>query len=59
MWVVKLRGYGEVISVEVPKKPVETENKMQFEVYINRPDGTLDTVYRFEKYSVVSILEVK
>jgi len=56
---VNLRGIGEVVSVIVPKKPIETEDKKQYEVYVNRKDGTLDRVYRFDKINVISIMECK
>ena len=56
---MNLRGIGEVVSVIVPKKPIETEDKKQYEVYVNRKDGTLDRVYRFDKINVISIMECK
>ena len=56
---VNLKSDNEVISIIVPKKPIESENKRQYEVYINKKDGTLERVYRFEKYSIISIIEVK
>lgn len=56
---INLRGIGSHFFVIVPKKPIETENKQQFEVLIHKGDGTLDRVYRFEKYSVISIMECK
>jgi len=60
MFVVYLRGGSEtepnngVIEVIVPKEPND-----ELEVVINKPDGTLDRVYRFSKECVISIKELE
>lgn len=60
MFKVLLRGGSEtepnngVVEVIVPTKPT-----MELEVVVNRPDGTLDRVYRFAKENLIAIKEIK
>lgn len=56
---INLRGITGTITVDLPKKPVETENGRQYEVYINEKDGTLDRIYRFDKINILGIVEIK
>lgn len=64
MFLIQLRGGSEtdpnkgIVSVKVPKKPIEDENKRQLVVFVNRADGTLDRVYRFNKECIISIKEL-
>lgn len=51
----KKHGYKK-FSKEVPKKPMEEDNKLV--VYEYRKDGTLYKVWRFEKINIIYINEV-
>lgn len=59
MYNIHLRGDSEtepnkgVVTVQVPTKPND-----KLEVYVNRPDGTLDRVYRFNRECLISIEEL-
>jgi len=60
MFKVILRGGSEtepdngIVEVIVPNKPNEA-----LEVYVNRPDGTLDRVYRFARENLLAIKEIE
>lgn len=62
---VYLRGGSEtnpnkgIVEVLVPKQPVMCDNERQLEVIVNRTDGSLEKVYRFERQMVISIKELK
>lgn len=62
-YIVYLRGGSEteenkgIVSSIVPTMPKEDENGRQLVVTVNRPDGTLERVYRFSKECVILIKE--
>lgn len=60
MFKVILRGGSEtepnngIVEVIVPKKPTD-----DLEVVVNRPDGTLDRVYRFARENLLIVKEIE